>query len=743
MTDATATADPDIDALMALTQDEIDQLDPALQGEVLEARALLEEQRKKDTEDRSARVRGLGEMVVGLYNERRQARTQLEERWHADIRRYNGQYDPAVLKALQNREYGSQMYVPLARRVVNIVEARLMDLLFPTEERNWAIDPSPVPMLVRAETLANQLPPNQMVPMGPDGVLAPASAVVNAIKEIREEARSKADNMQREVDDQLRQANYGAVARRVIHEAMVMGTGVMKGPMVLNRTKKVWNILPDGTGKVELIEDLSPTVTDVSLWDFFPDMSAFTLRGSESEIERHYQTKSQLAKLARQPGFDAQAIARALSVEPAHAPDTNRDAMREASGTQGIRDKRYMLLEYHGPVEEQLLRDVGVEVPENPLMVYEAVLWVLEDGTVIKAVIEPMDTQERPYGVFCWEKDPGCIFGFGLCHEIADLVEVSNSAFRAALDNLGLSVGPQIVVNEKVIKPENGKWVIEPNKIWKMIKADADARAAFAFFQIDSRLSELLGVFDRSKQMIDDIAGPVMAMQGQEAPSYLDTARGASIAHNAANIWMRRAVRNWDDDMTSPLVGRFVDWNMQYSPKADIKGDHQVLARGTSALLEAEGQQQKMGMFLAAAKDIPMPFKRRINQLRALARSMRLDPVDLLPDDAEVMKLAEKIDNQPAPLDPALERVKLRQAELADKNAERQFMMDMENFRVKVRMAEIASREGLTREAAEQKYGIEMLKVKALIEDAREQRMHDSQMLNAELAAKMTVGSGV
>jgi DNA-binding transcriptional LysR family regulator len=41
--------------------------------------------------------------------------------------------------------------------------------------------------------------------------------------------------MQREIDDQLREANYHAVARRSIHEAMVIGTGIVKGPMVIGR----------------------------------------------------------------------------------------------------------------------------------------------------------------------------------------------------------------------------------------------------------------------------------------------------------------------------------------------------------------------------------------------------------------------------------------------------------------------------------------------------------------------------
>ncbi len=731
--------------ILAITDDQLSQMDPSLSGPMMEARNALREEAQRVEQERQNRVAGLGQRILGLYHERKAQRITLEQRWLEDIRRYNGEYDPPVLKALQNREYGSQMYVPLTRRVVNIVEARLTDLLFPTDERNFSIDSTPVPELVEAEGLAMQLPPTAPV-MGPEGPMTANDALLG-IREVRAEAKAKAEAMQREIDDQLRQANYPAVSRRVIHEAMVLGTGVVKGPMVLNRTKKVW-VTENGISSVKRIEDLSPTATQVSVWDFFPDMSARTIKESESDIERHYFTKSGLARLAKQPGFDTQgaiAIANALKTDPAHVRDQNRDAMREASGTQGVPDPRYAVLEYHGPVEAAELDACGCEGVdiEDPLAIYEGVIWVMENGQVIKAVIEPMDTEERPYSVFCWEKDPASIFGFGLAYEVKDMAESANSSFRAALDNLGLSVGPQIVVNSKVMRPKDGNWTITPNKLWEMIKADADARAAFAFFQIDSRLSELLAVFDRSKQMIDDLAGPVMAMQGQEAPSYLDTARGASIAYNAANIWMRRAVRNWDDDVSSELPGRFIDWNMQYNPKKEIKGDMLATARGTSTLLEAEGQANKMGMFMAQAKEIPMPFKRKIAQLKALAKSMRLDVVDILPDDAEVKQLAEKIDNQPPPPNPEIERIKLRQAEIADNQAQREHEMQIKTMEFNLRAGEIAAANQLTIEEANKKFGFEQFKVTQEMQDKREQRAHEAQALNAELAVKVTEGSGV
>jgi len=150
-----------------------------------------------------------------------------------------------------------------------------------------------------------------------------------------------------------------------------------------------------------------------------------------------------------------------------------------------------------------------------------------------------------------------------------------------------------------------------------------------------------------------------------------------------------------------------------------------------------------MAMFMQQAAGIPMPFARKVKQLRALARSLRLDADDILPDEAETKKMGEQMDNQGPPPNPEMERIKLRQAEIADKSAEREHALLIENERNKLRLAEIASRENLTMEQARTKYGIEALKAEGSLQDRREQRQHDAQALNAELATKLEMGSGI
>lgn len=729
--------------LSDLSEEQLAALPPDVASQVRDAIEAARLAAEEEMKARQQRLQSLGQRIIGAYYERVALRRELEDRWLQDIRRYNGQYEPTIEKKLKSREFGSRAFVPLTRRVCSIVEARFFDLIFPTAERNFAITSSPVPSLAEAGALAERLPPDSMIPAGPGGMPLRASSVALAIRELREEAQSRADAMQREVDDQLRECNYAASARRAIHDAVVMGTGVLKGPEVMAIRQKVWM-----NGRLQVVEKLAPVVKWVPLWNFYPDMSATRIEDSESDIEVHRLTRAQLAQLARQPDFAPQAdvIGELCKTEPnrSHVNDQRLEELRRSSGLEGVKDPRHVLLEYHGPVTAEELMDLGIDVGDNPLAVYEGILWVAEaNGAVLKAAIEPLDTQERPYSVFCWEEDPASIFGFGLSYELADTQESANSSFRGAMDNMGLSVGAQTVVNDKLIVPDNGKWILEPNKVWRAKTKDSDVRAAFGFFQIDSRLNELLALFDRSKAIMDDVGGPAMAMQGQDAPSFLDTARGASIAWNSSNIWMRRGARTWDDRVTASLIQRFVDWNMQWNQKQEIKGDLQVMARGSTDLLEAEGLVPKMAFFLEQAKGMPMPFKRRVAQLKVMARGMRLDPADVLPDDEETRRIGEQLDNQPPPTDPAVERIKIRELEIQDKEKQRQFDWAREQLNMQTRMAEIASREGLTREQAQLKYGIDMAKLDAMLADNREKRAIEAQMLNAELASRMATGAGV
>lgn len=738
------------DALQALGQALAIQLEQVLAngGDTTEVEGLLyrvqqraESLEREEADARAARVARLGLTLKGDLDKRRGERQQVELRWMSDIRRYNGEYEGQRAAELNAREFGSRAFVPITRRVINVIEARLGDLLFPVDDRNFGVESSPVPSLGKAAELTARMPEDQ--PVDVNGEQIPVSAVKQAVGEMLDRANAAAAAMQREIEDQLAESDYATEARRAIRDGLVLGLGVVKGPTLYLRTKKKWTQRPDGTMAMELVEDTSPSSARVDPWLFFPETAAKSMKDCGSTFEGHPMSASEFAALAQQPGFDKEAIRDELRGLPSYTPDANERSTQEAAGVAGVTVQKHMVWEYHGPISKEDLEDCGCELPDDPLLIYTGVVFFTDRGRVLKAIISPTQTGELPYHTWSWLPDQNSIFGYGLSYELSDMQDAANSSWRAAQDNMGLSVGGQLVVDTQAIQPQDGKWAITPNKVWRKTVPGGRVEDYIKLFEVPSRVNELLGIFNIAKQLCDEIGGPMLAMQGQDAPSYMQTAQGMSIAYNAASVWMRRAVKNWDDFITIPQITQYVDWNMEHNPKPEIKGDMRPIARGSSHLLEAEGQVQRIQLLMQAAQGMGIPLRKAVNQLRAMARAMRLDDQDLLPDDAEIAKMEEAQAKQRPQLTPEQERLQIRQMELQDRQEDRAHQAALSQQTNQLRMAELAQKEGLTVEQTRSKYELEAVKVQANLQDRREQRAHEAQALNAEIATRMQTGAGV
>lgn len=734
-----------IDALAAvLEQQRAAGMDTTeVEGEIYTLMLQAQELQAQAESDRRARVQSLGMGLLSELSRRKGERSQVELRWLRDLRQYNNQYEAEKETQLSERKFGSKAFVPLTRRIVNVVEARLGDLLFPVDDTNFGVEPSPVPELSKAAELAAKLPEDQQVET-PDGPMA-VGAVRQSVGELLDKAADAAAAMKREIDDQLQQCDYATEARRAIRDGLVLGTGVIKGPTVYLRTKKQWDIGDDGKATMRLVEDTSPQSARVDPWLFFPETAAKGMKDNGSVFEGHPMSAAQFANLANTlPDVDKDAIREELQQPASDTTDVNVKATQEAAGVASVARNSYMVWEYHGPISADDLRACGCELPEDPLMVYTGVVFFTDRGRVLKAQISVMDGSGLPYHVWSWQPDANSVFGYGLPYELRDLQDSANSSWRAAQDNMGLSVGGMLVVDTSAIKPADGSgYEVAPNKVFHKREAGGRVEDYLKFVEIPSKVTELLSLFNVSKQLCDEIGGPMLAMQGQDAPSYVQTATGMGIAYNAASVWMRRAVKCWDDFVTIPQVSQYIDWNMQHNPKREIKGDLNPIARGTSHLLEAEGQITRLQTLMQAAQGLGIPLRKAINQLREMARAMRLDDQKLLPDDAEVSRMEEAQRNAAPQLSPEQERLKIREMELADRKEDREAQAQLAMQTNQLRMAELAQKEGLSVEEIRRKYEIEQTKVMANLADRREQRQHDAQALNAEIATRMQTGSGV
>jgi hypothetical protein len=722
-----------MDAMQAQGQDSTE-----VEGELYVVMQRIQEAQAQADAERRGRVQSLGMGLLAELQKRKGERQLVELRWLRD-----NQYEDDKEKQLAQRQFGSKAFVPLTRRIVNVVEARLGDLLFPVDDTNFGVEPSPVPELSKAAELAAKLPDDQQVetPEGP----VPVGAVRQSVGQLLDKASDAAAAMKREIDDQLQQCDYPTEARRAIRDGLVLGIGVIKGPTVYLRTKKQWEIAEDGTATMTLKEDTSPQSARVDPWLFFPETAAKGMKDNGSTFEGHPMSAAQFAGLATTlPDVDKEAIREELMQPASDTTDTNVKATQEAAGVAGVTRNSYMVWEYHGPISADDLRACGCDLPDDPLMVYTGVVFFTDRGRVLKAQISVMDGSGLPYHVWSWQPDANSIFGYGLPYELRDMQESANSSWRAAQDNMGLSVGGMLVVDTNAIKPaDGGNYDIAPNKVFHKREAGGRVEDYLTFVEIPSKVNDLLAVFNLSKQLCDEIGGPMLAMQGQDAPSYVQTATGMGIAYNAASVWMRRGVKGWDDFITIPQISQYIDWNMRHNPKREIKGDLNPIARGTSHLLESEGQITRLQTLMTMASQVGIPLRKAINQLREMARAMRLDEQKLLPDDAEISQMEEQQRNAQPKLTPEQERLKIREMELADRKEDREMNAQLAAQTNQLRMAELAQKEGLSVEEIRAKYEMHKADVIANLTDRREQRQHDAQALNAEIATRMQTGAGV
>lgn len=615
-------------------------------------------------------------------------RTEIEQRWLEDTRQFIGRYDPEVEAAISSDRTKSSAFVNITRPKANAAEQRMSDMLFPTDDKNWGIKPTPVPEI--SNETENATPTGEETEEGnevTEGDMAQG---------FLDEARARSDLMEMEIDDQLKESRFNSKCRDVIHDSMMLGTGILKGPIIVGQIKRKWKqVEGSNVFEIQIVEEPQPGVERVDPWNFFPEMDAVNIASAAYVFERHYMMPREILRMRGLPGFDTEQVDALLRDDPKHWKVRNQrlQERREISGLNvNFMDRRYEVWEYHGPLDRDQLELCGCDLPvEDELLdSFEAVV-IFCGPYVLKAVVNPMDTHERPYSVFNWQKDDASIFGFGIPYECRHAQKVVNGSWRMLMQNSALTVGPQIVVNQ-MVEPMDGNYKLTPMKIWQANDPNMKISEAFWAFDIPSKQAELTAIFQEAKRLADEETSlPVFAQGEQRSNNTLPHTLGAfAILMNNANIMIRRGVKNWDDDITDPIITRFYNWNMQFNPKDEIKGDFVALPRGTSTLLVKEMQAQTL-MQMAQFADSPT-FGHMIkgaSYLRKMFQTTALDPDEIMFDDAEIQtKEKEKAAAAQQPDQAAQSRVKA-----AEIMANGQVQVAQINF--EARMAEAGVKEGM------------------------------------------------
>jgi hypothetical protein len=303
------------------------------------------------------------------------------------------------------------------------------------------------------------------------------------------------------------------------------------------------------------------------------------------------------------------------------------------------------------------------------------------------------------------------------------------------MDNAGQFVGGQIVMNRQKVEPADGKWELSGMKAW-FTKGDANVNEVFAAHEIPAHQAEYANIIKMGMEFLDQETAIPSLAEGNQGQA-TDVLGGMNLLLNASNVVQRRALKALDDQVTIPHIGRYVDWNMQYNPKAEIKGDFEVQARASGALLDQEIQNRGAMQLLGLITNPNISYgMKKWDGIRRVVKALRFDPKDFVKTDDEIEVIEKKMAENPQKA-PAVEIAEIRatasakieaarqQFETQQNDLDRQNKIALEMINSKLTSNELTSVERRTLETLK----VELAKTAAIIQ-AQKEADRNNQLLD-------------
>jgi len=341
-------------------------------------------------------------------------------------------------------------------------------------------------------------------------------------------------------------------------------------------------------------------------------------------IERHKMSRTQMRGLKKRPFFRETVIDEAIAMGENYDRESWEDDLSDYAPDHG--SERFEVLEYWGMCDIEMLKDQGVDIPEELEEADElqANIWIC-NGKLLRMVLNPFKPSRIPYMAAPYELNPYSFFGVGIAENMDDTQTLMNGFMRMAVDNAVLSGNLLIEVDETNLVPGQDLSVY-PGKVFRR-QGGAPGQAIFGT-KFPNVAGENLQLFDKARQLSDESTGLPSFAHGQTGVSGVGrTASGISMLMNAASGGIKNVIKNVDDYLLQPLGEGLFRFNMQFNFDPDIKGDLEVKARGTESLMANEVRSQRLMQFMQVASAPALaPFAKFQYIIREIAKSMDLDP---------------------------------------------------------------------------------------------------------------------
>jgi hypothetical protein len=370
-------------------------------------------------------------------------------------------------------------------------------------------------------------------------------------------------------------------------------------------------------------------------------------------IQRSRLTRAEINTLLDLPGFITDEVRAVLDEYGRGGLVDNWDQTdSERAILEGREDPRFnqsgliACLEFQGNAQGRFLLDLGMDPSEipDPLRDYFCNAWLI-GRHIIKVQLIPSPRKRHQYYITSFEKVPGNPSGNGLPDLLADVSSVANATLRALVNNLSISSGPQVVVNDdRLGDGENGEDMY-PWKRWH-VKSDPfgnNTEKAIEFFSPASNANELLAVYQAFSAMADEASAIPKFMTGSPPSGGLGrTASGLSMLMQNSSKILQTVASNVDIDVIDPVINALLDMVMLTDQTGLLTGEEKVRVLGVQVAQQRETQRARQLEFLQlTANPIDMAIigpKGRAQVLRSVSTEIGLPGENIVPSEADLDK---------------------------------------------------------------------------------------------------------
>lgn len=475
------------------------------------------------------------------------------------------------------------------------------------------------------------------------------------------EVNEKTDALRRATLDVLTEIEFNDYKKAMLSDAITFGTGFIKGPIVYPSRKGEWR------NEEYYINDekVSIFVSNPHPMDMYPSPSSCKIQDGYV-IERVRVGLSEAKKMLEAEGFIEDNVKLALEAPQASLTTLNGDTGRTILESKPVlpqpKENKFEYYEYWGTVQGSIIKpfikgnkveaetedgkiEVEVESKVEDDKCYHVQV-IFTKQYILKVMLNPLMTV--PYRSASYKQRKGSIWGRSvplLCKESQDIL---NGTVRALVKNVGVSSGPQTIIDPTQLDPKIDISDIIPFGMWitNGQQIPGVSRKPVEFFMPESRMGELMAVAKWCNELADNRCSIPAYTYGNDAVASVgQTSSGLSMMLNAAGRGMKDTLSSIDRACASSIK-MISEWILMY-PEVfgygdEIKGDANVIVKGSMGVLLVELKQARMREMMALLMNpqlakLVLPEGGWVKLLHQYAKMMDISLDGILPKEHEYL----------------------------------------------------------------------------------------------------------